>query len=299
MSDYNRLPKNVQRAATAAGRRYYRGDRRHGHNYRGGGGGERRHFQQQQREERLESKDVEKLVYPRGETCKVLNLPIRKKPRWYRKDWPTGFYDQLDALCRSSTVYVGNISFYTSDAQIRALFSQCGTVKNVIMGIDKFKKTPCGFCFVEFTSHEEAITADVNMSGILLDGQAIKVEIDWGWSEGREYGRSFFGGQVRDAFRVDFNENRGGYGECIKRGIKQPGMVDFDYKVAMASAESPGVGQKRVRMDDSLPSNRGGTTSRNNKRSRHEDMSTVSVDDNAKAEKDEDENENESTTMDE
>jgi nuclear cap-binding protein subunit 2 len=165
-------------------------------------------------------------------------------------------------------VYVGNISFYTSDSQIRALFSRAGTVKNVIMGIDKIKKTQCGFCFVEFESHEEAIAADVNMSGIVLDGQPIKVEIDWGFSEGRQYGRSFFGGQVRDAFRVDFNANRGGYGELIKRGIKQPGEVDFDYRNAMASTgdngDNGGGGKKRVRMDDSLPSNR------RDKRSRHE-----------------------------
>ena len=268
MSQY-RLPPNVHRAASASGRRYYkarrpyRGNNRYsgGRNYRG------RQQQQQQREERLEPRDVDKLVIPRGFASKTLNLPIRKKPRWYRKDWPTGFQDQLDALCRSNTVYVGNISFYTSDSQIRALFSRAGTVKNVIMGIDKIKKTQCGFCFVEFESHEEAIAADVNMSGIVLDGQPIKVEIDWGFSEGRQYGRSFFGGQVRDAFRVDFNANRGGYGELIKRGIKQPGEVDFDYRNAMASTgdngDNGGGGKKRVRMDDSLPSNRG-------KRSRHE-----------------------------
>ena len=268
------LPPNVRRAASASGRRYYKA-RRPYHNGRSGGRYRGRN-NQEQREERLEPKDVNNLVFPRGEASKLLNLPIRKKPRWYRKDWPTGFYDQLDALCRSSTVYVGNISFHTTDSQIRALFSRAGTVKNVIMGIDKFKKTPCGFCFVEFESHEEAIAADVNMSGIVLDGQPIKVEIDWGFSEGRQYGRSFFGGQVRDAFRVDFNENRGGYGELIKRGIKQPGEVDFDYRTAMAKEhKSDGdrphhAGQKRVRMDNSLPSNRG-------KRSRVEKDADVDV----------------------
>ena len=26
----------------------------------------------------------------------------------------------------------------------------CGEVKRVIMGLDRMKKTPCGFCFVEY-----------------------------------------------------------------------------------------------------------------------------------------------------
>ena len=49
----------------------------------------------------------------------------------------------------STTLYVGNLSFYTTETQIFELFSQAGEVKRIIMGLDKFKKTPCGFCFVE------------------------------------------------------------------------------------------------------------------------------------------------------
>jgi nuclear cap-binding protein subunit 2 len=45
---------------------------------------------------------------------------------------------------------VGNLSFYTSEDQIYELFSMCGEVKRVIMGLDRVKKTPCGFCFVEY-----------------------------------------------------------------------------------------------------------------------------------------------------
>jgi len=47
-------------------------------------------------------------------------------------------------------MYVGNLSFYTTEEQIYELFSKCGDVKRVVMGLDKYKKTPCGFCFIEY-----------------------------------------------------------------------------------------------------------------------------------------------------
>ena len=56
-------------------------------------------------------------------------------------------------LSASTTLYIGNLSFFTSEDQIYELFSMCGDVKRVIMGLDKFKKTPCGFCFVEYVTY--------------------------------------------------------------------------------------------------------------------------------------------------
>ena len=56
-------------------------------------------------------------------------------------------------LEKSCTLYVGNLSFYTTEEQIYELFSMCGEVKVVIMGLDRIRKTPCGFCFVEYPLH--------------------------------------------------------------------------------------------------------------------------------------------------
>lgn len=58
--------------------------------------------------------------------------------------------EQEKLLRASSTLYIGNLSFYTTEEQIYELFSQCGDIRRVIMGLDKYKKTPCGFCFVEY-----------------------------------------------------------------------------------------------------------------------------------------------------
>ena len=53
-------------------------------------------------------------------------------------------------LLKSATLYIGNLSFYTSEGQIHELFARAGDVKRIVMGLDKVKKTPCGFCFVEY-----------------------------------------------------------------------------------------------------------------------------------------------------
>ncbi|URE41235.1 Nuclear cap-binding protein subunit [Musa troglodytarum] len=52
------------------------------------------------------------------------------------------------ALQASTTVYIGNMSFYTTEEQVYELFSRAGEIKKIIMGLDKNTKTPCGFCFV-------------------------------------------------------------------------------------------------------------------------------------------------------
>ena len=64
--------------------------------------------------------------------------------------------EQERLLNQTTTLYVGNMSFYTTEEQIYELFGMCGEVKRVVMGLDKFKRTPCGFCFVEYYCQEMA-----------------------------------------------------------------------------------------------------------------------------------------------
>jgi nuclear cap-binding protein subunit 2 len=53
---------------------------------------------------------------------------------------------QLDLLKKSATLYVGNLSFYTTEEQIYELFSKCtspeegGGIKRIIMGLDRHNK---------------------------------------------------------------------------------------------------------------------------------------------------------------
>jgi nuclear cap-binding protein subunit 2 len=59
-------------------------------------------------------------------------------------------------MATTATLYIGNLSFYTSEEQIHALFSACGQLKRIIMGLDRNLKTPCGFAFVEYISNSLA-----------------------------------------------------------------------------------------------------------------------------------------------
>ena len=62
-----------------------------------------------------------------------------------------GSREELESKLETScTLYVGNLAFYTTEEQIYELFSKAGELKRIIMGLDRKKKTPCGFCFVEY-----------------------------------------------------------------------------------------------------------------------------------------------------
>lgn len=49
-------------------------------------------------------------------------------------------YDQEKQLKQTATLYVGNLAFFTTEEQIYELFSRCGDIRRVVMGLDKYKK---------------------------------------------------------------------------------------------------------------------------------------------------------------
>ncbi|KAH9743837.1 nuclear cap-binding protein subunit 2 [Citrus sinensis] len=135
-----------------------------------------------------------------------------------------------EALLASTTVYVGNMSFYTTEEQIYELFSRAGEIKKIIMGLDKNSKTPCGFCFALFYSREDTEDAVKYISGTILDDRPIRVDFDWGFQDGRQWGRGRSGGQVRDEYRTDYDPDilLGGYGKLVQRELEaQRQLVDY------------------------------------------------------------------------
>ncbi|EEQ31649.1 nuclear cap binding protein subunit 2 [Microsporum canis CBS 113480] len=128
------------------------------------------------------------------------------------------------SLKEATTLYVGNLSFYTTEEQIHELFAKCGEIKRLVMGLDRFQKTPCGFCFVEYYTHQDALDCMKYIGGTKLDERIIRTDLDPGFQEGRQYGdradqafirRGKSGGQVRDEFRDEFDPGRGGYGRGL------------------------------------------------------------------------------------
>ncbi|CDO93307.1 unnamed protein product [Kluyveromyces dobzhanskii CBS 2104] len=143
-------------------------------------------------------------------SCERLDKPSRYLVRKARRDPDSGL-QQLRKSMKSCTVYVGNLSFYTSEEQIYELFSKCGTIKKIIMGLDRFKFTPCGFCFILFDKMEEALNSIKYLSDTKLDDRHITIDLDPGFEEGRQFGRGKNGGQVSDEMKFEFDASRGGF----------------------------------------------------------------------------------------
>ncbi|KAI6045656.1 hypothetical protein EDC04DRAFT_2149765 [Pisolithus marmoratus] len=149
---------------------------------------------------------------------------------------------QQDFLSKSSTLYIGNLSFYTTEEQIYELFSKCtspedgGGIKRIIMGLDRNTRTPCGFCFVEYYTHAEALACMKYVSGTKLDERIIRCDLDLGYAEGRQFGRGKSGGQVRDEHRTDYDPGRGGWGAQAQLERRR----EFEERYADAQ-EGPGA----------------------------------------------------------
>ena len=71
-------------------------------------------------------------------------------------------------------IYVGNLPFSATEAEINELFSKHGTVHSVALITDRDTGRPRGFGFVEMDD-EAARTAIQALNGFELDGRDLKV----------------------------------------------------------------------------------------------------------------------------
>jgi RNA recognition motif-containing protein len=72
-------------------------------------------------------------------------------------------------------IYVGNLSFKTSEASLRDLFSQYGEVGDVSLITDRDTGRPRGFGFVEMRNDQAARDAIRALDGNEFEGRALKV----------------------------------------------------------------------------------------------------------------------------
>ncbi len=74
-------------------------------------------------------------------------------------------------------LYVGNLSYNTTEESLRAAFSQSGTVVAVDMIKDRDSGQMKGFAFVTMSTQEEAEKAIKALNEKMLDNRAIKVDM--------------------------------------------------------------------------------------------------------------------------
>ncbi|MGJ8696894.1 MAG: RNA recognition motif domain-containing protein [Verrucomicrobiaceae bacterium] len=72
-------------------------------------------------------------------------------------------------------MYVGNMSFDTTKAELESFFSQYGTVTDVHVPEDRETGRPRGFAFVTMDSKSAMVDAIKGADGQDLDGRNLKV----------------------------------------------------------------------------------------------------------------------------
>ena len=77
----------------------------------------------------------------------------------------------------SSNLYVGNLTFNTTTADLETLFGQHGDVKKAQVINDRDTGRSRGFGFVEMESDEGANTAISELNGTDLDGRDLTVSV--------------------------------------------------------------------------------------------------------------------------
>ena len=75
----------------------------------------------------------------------------------------------------ATKLFVGNLSFHTTPADLESLFGQAGAVTSVNVISDKFSGQSRGVGFVEMGSQADAQTAIERFNGYELQGRALTV----------------------------------------------------------------------------------------------------------------------------
>ena len=112
----------------------------------------------------------------------------------------------------STKLYVGNLSFRTTDEDLREAFSQAGTVESANVIQDRETNRSRGFGFVEMASAEEAAKAIEMFNGKDIGGRNVTVNEARPKTDRGGGGRGYGGGRDRDRNRGGYGNDRGGYG---------------------------------------------------------------------------------------
>jgi RNA recognition motif-containing protein len=74
-------------------------------------------------------------------------------------------------------VYVGNLAYSTTEDELRALFSEAGTVASVALIKDRDTGQSKGFAFVEMSTQAEAQKAISMLNGRAVNGRDLTVNL--------------------------------------------------------------------------------------------------------------------------
>jgi cold-inducible RNA-binding protein len=117
-------------------------------------------------------------------------------------------------------LFVGNLSFQTSESDLRTLFEPFGQITRVHLATDRETGRARGFAFIEMANDNEAAKAVTALDGKEFGGRNIKVNEARPRAERSAAPRSGGGGSGRGSSR---SSSRGGFSnENYSEAARQP-----------------------------------------------------------------------------
>ncbi len=107
-----------------------------------------------------------------------------------------------------TNIFVGNLSYQTTQDDLHAAFAAYGGVERVNIVTDRDTGQPRGFAFVEMSDSQAAQAAITHLNGAELNGRALNVNEARPKPAGGGGGAGGYGGR-----RNDSGGNRGGRGQ--------------------------------------------------------------------------------------
>ena len=80
-------------------------------------------------------------------------------------------------MTMKNRLYVGNLSYDCTADSLKSAFSECGSVSDTHVVMDRETGRARGFAFVTMGTDAEANNAVTRMNGSMLDGRALRVNI--------------------------------------------------------------------------------------------------------------------------
>ena len=135
-----------------------------------------------------------------GKSSSELRSVMILDPKSGNSLWKVRFVGQLHHM--SNKLFVGNLSFNTTENDLQDAFAAHGTVTETNLMMDRATGRPRGFGFVTMSSAEEAQKAIAALNGKEIDGRALTVNVakpreersGGGGGGGRGYGGGGGGG---------------------------------------------------------------------------------------------------------
>jgi RNA recognition motif-containing protein len=76
----------------------------------------------------------------------------------------------------AKNLYVGNLSYDTTEDTLRTLFAEFGEIESVNLITDRYTGRSRGFAFVEMATEEAAQEAKSSLNGKMVDQRELKVD---------------------------------------------------------------------------------------------------------------------------